>query len=116
MYIYIIRHVCITKHDISRNSFFILSKNLTFDSCATLEEYNQRVSAAIDFTAKLRKSLRSAKLETGFYHNNQDLTKQLREVARLISTRTSEITKFNINKVNNSGLNLNLTLAFVNVL
>jgi len=51
------------------------------------EEYNQRVSAAIDFTAKLRKSLRSAKLETGFYHNNQDLTKQLREVARLISTR-----------------------------
>lgn len=51
------------------------------------EEYSQKVAAALDFNAKLRASLRSVELKTSFYTDNKDLTKQLREVARLIATR-----------------------------
>lgn len=58
-------------------------------SCALFhsEEYNQQVSAALDFNNKLKKSLRNAELKTGFYTDRKDITEQLKEVARLISTR-----------------------------
>lgn len=53
------------------------------------QEYSQRVAAALDFNAKLRASLRSVELKTSFHTSNKDLTKQLREVARLIATSAS---------------------------
>eukprot|EP00438_Fugacium_kawagutii_P006291 Skav217362 [mRNA] locus=scaffold3931:54691:56983:- [translate_table: standard] len=70
----------------------IANKGAGFDTTAQIltdgepigveKEYNQQVSAALDFNAKLRKSLRNAELKTSFYVDRKDITAQLKEVAR----------------------------------
>jgi len=67
------------------DDFDVLSISLDWST----QEYSQKVAAALDFNAKLRASLRSVELKTSFYTDNKDLTKQLREVARLIATSAS---------------------------
>ncbi|CAE6922516.1 unnamed protein product [Symbiodinium natans] len=51
------------------------------------EEYSQKLTAALDFNEQLTSSLRNAELATSFSTDNRGLTRQLREVARLIASR-----------------------------
>ncbi|CAK9106685.1 unnamed protein product [Durusdinium trenchii] len=51
------------------------------------EEYNRRVAAALQLDADLTKYLRNSLLKTSFEANDFDLTRQLRQVARLIAVR-----------------------------
>lgn len=52
------------------------------------EEYSTRLTAALDFNEQLTRSLRNAELATSFSTDNRGFTRQLREVARLIASRT----------------------------
>ena len=51
------------------------------------EEYNQRLSAALAFNEQLTKSLKNVELKTSFSTDNRGLTRQFKEVARLIASR-----------------------------